>query len=277
MAKPTTPPGLDPVNYPVLEGSETFAGSDVDALIIFPDDEERLRMVETYLNEVARLIEEGEDVSLSDAEDRAISNLPVSQSTENFLHLLNLQSITTSTFRNKSQVRALGQVNPRGFARGSRTIGGTMILTEFNRDVFWNLLKNNAPMNDQNVGDVGARVLVDQLAPFNMVLLFQHEYGAVAYRQIYGIEIVTNGNVYSIQDMYHENTLSFLCQDVTPLTPLEGVKGQLDTWRDRAGKIGNRPGLTLVPPRIASLASIQNGRSIVQNYRLRKNSRDPLK
>ena len=129
MPIPSTPPGLDPANYQVLQETGTFSGSDVSALIIFPDDEERIRLLAEYLNEVNQLVESGDDTSLSDAEDRAISNLLGQQGTADFLNLINLQSITLSTFRNKSQVRALGQVNPRGFARGSRTIGGTMILT----------------------------------------------------------------------------------------------------------------------------------------------------
>lgn len=276
MAKPSTPPGLEPVNYQVLQQTDTFSGSDVEALIIYPDDEERLRFVAEYLGEINEVISRGDDaVTLGDVQDEALSNLLGRAGTADFLNLVNLQSITISTFRSKSQVRALGQVNPRGIARGSRTIGGTMILTEFNRDVFYKLVRNNAPMNDSNIGDVGQAVLPDQVAPFDMVMLLQHEFGSIAYRYIYGIELVTNGLVYSIQDMYHENTVSFLCRDVTPLTPVTGnVKEQLET----AHKLGAAFGPNAVQTaRIASLASINNGREIVRRFRQQKNARDPFK
>jgi len=181
--------------------------------------------------------------------------------------LVNLQAITVSTFRAKRQVRALGHTGSRGVVRGTRTCGGTIILTEFNKDVFWDLvsLKNAVPGNDFNIGDEGNAVLPDQVAPFDILLLFSNEAGHVAYRMIYEVEIVTNGIVYSIQDMYNESTLSFLCTDVSPLIPLPAIiaqDGTLDTptFKSQA--------LTIKP-----LQQVRSGSEIARRFRLLKNSR----
>jgi hypothetical protein len=178
----------------------------------------------------------------------------------NLVPLINLQTITISTFRSKQQVRALGQVNPRGIARGTRTIAGTMILAEFDKDAFWELILGNPlntiPAGDNNIGDAGEAVLPDQVAAFNLLLLFSNEMGFNSYRMIYEIELVTNGIVYSIQDMYHENTVSFMCTDVTPLTPLNNLKGNT------------------LNASISPLSAVTTGKELVKRYRLLKNSRN---
>ena len=134
--------------------------------------------------------------------------------------LADLTSITVSTYRSKQQVRTLGRVNPTGLAYGQRTIAGTMILTEYDREPFWSLLQSSLVDQDIMSQKHDAAVLVDQLPPFNVMLLCANEYGDAAYRVIYEASVVTNGTVYSIQDMYTENTISFMATDVTPLYPL---------------------------------------------------------
>jgi hypothetical protein len=134
--------------------------------------------------------------------------------------LADLTSITVSTYRSKQQVRTLGRVNPVGLAYGQRTIAGTMILTEFDREPFWRLLQSSLADRDIMTQGYNAAVLLDQLPPFNIMLFCANEYGDAAYRVIYEISVVTNGTVYSIQDMYTENTISFMATDVTALQPL---------------------------------------------------------
>jgi len=57
----------------------------------------------------------------------------------------------------------------------------------------------------------------DQLPPFNMTLLFTDEYGNVSYRRILGVDFVTDGVVYSTNDMLTEQTISYMASDFTPL------------------------------------------------------------
>lgn len=278
---PNNQPFNAEASYYFLDESRTFTGADIKALLILPDDEKQLELVRAYLQAIENEEIKGTD-DLTEAEEKVFREFDPygggaspDVGKEQFLPLLNLQSITISTFRNKQQVRALGHVNPRGFARGSRTSAGTMILTEFWRDSFWDLLTRNAPLFDSNFGDSGNAVLVDQLAPFDCLLLFTNEFGNVSYRYINGIEIATNGIVYSIQDMYNENTLSFVCQDVTPLTPaLEDIRQAV-----RTGNILGTPLLygTPVPEKIRVAPEVRNAKELVRQYRQRKNARNPFK
>lgn len=186
------------------------------------------------------------------------------------LPLINMQSLTISTFRAKSQVRALGHVNAVGLARGSRTVAGTFILTEFGRDSFWNILA--VPIQDQNVGDTGV-IQPDQMRPFDIILLFAHEMGNLAIRHLYGCEIVTNGVVYSIQDYYSENTVSYMAQDVSPLIPLSPVdmRGTLGPYDH---KDWNKDGSTY---KLNNLITTIRGATLDQHFLHLKNRRNPFR
>ena len=205
----------------------TFTGTDIKAFIL-PDGDElartelvrRLGNLNTSISDQSD--NQGNNLTASDVssiidETVAVQAEGTGNGIRDILPLVGLQSITISTFRNKQQVRALGHVNARGLARGSRTIAGTFIITEFDRDAFWGVL--HPPMLDKNVGDSGA-VMADQMRPFDIMLLFTHEFGNAGIRHIYGLEVVTNGSVYSVQDYYSENTISYIARDVTPLIPL---------------------------------------------------------
>lgn len=195
----------------------TFTGADIRAMIVTKSDVEAgYYMFDQMVQMIAASGVSSLPSTMSSLTANRTANGPG-------FPLVNLSSITVSTYRAKAQVRALGYVNPKGIARGSRTIAGTMILTEMDRESFWNLLTKNIPENEGSTGDAMNAVLIDQVAPFNVVLLFGNEYGKAAYRYLYDVEIVSNGVVYSIHDMFSEGTLSFMASDVTPLTPIAGL------------------------------------------------------
>lgn len=221
---------------------QPFTGSDCKVLIIPDGDSVNTDIITQYLTEIAQSLNttpndaltgnfqllnfpgtsiplpnpiiyaQGEGVTGYDSPAEGAVNEP-----EAFGLIVGLQTITISSYRSKMQVRTIGSVNPRGIARGSRTVAGTLVITEFDRSPFWKILV--PPQLDSNILDAGP-VLADQMRPFDIILLFVNELGNAAMRQIYGAEIVTDGSVYSIQDMYTENTLSYLARDVSPLIPL---------------------------------------------------------
>ena len=183
---------------------------------------------------------------------------------DDILPLVNLQSITISQFRAKSQVRALGHVNALGLARGSRTVAGTFILTEFGRDAFWDVL--TAPIRDIGPGDTGD-VKPDQMRPFDVLLLFAHEMGNLAIRHIYGLEVVTNGVVYSIQDYYSENTVSYIAHDISPLIPLTPA------FNEREGKF-NQAGSRI---KLHNLVTNIRAEIVGQDFEYLKRARTPFR
>ena len=165
-----------------------FTGTDIKAFILPQGDQLARQALERRLNsldelpmdEINRSALNGDfaDQTSIHGEDPGANH----GLAHDILPLINLQSITISTFRAKTQVRALGHVNAVGLARGSRTIAGTFILTEFAKDAFWDIL--TAPISDINVGDTGP-ILPDQMRPFDIILLFAHELGNLAIRHIH--------------------------------------------------------------------------------------------
>jgi len=131
--------------------------------------------------------------------------------------LLELTTITVSVHREKAPVRALGYTGPKGFGRGKRTIAGTIVLTTFNVDFLYRFLGANY---SKDFSKSDAYQKVDQLPPFNLKIAFIDEYGVSSYRDLMGVELVTSGDVYSSQDFYSEQTLSYMAADFTPLVPM---------------------------------------------------------
>jgi hypothetical protein len=131
--------------------------------------------------------------------------------------ILELTTISVSIHRAKSQVRAWGFINPKGIARGGRTIAGTMVMTKFTSDVLMRFLQSHI-IRDQSKDS--SYLKIDQLPPFNISLIFANEFGYASYQRILGVEFVTESNVYSVQDMMTEQTVTYLAKDFTPLLPL---------------------------------------------------------
>lgn len=141
-------------------------------------------------------------------------NLPGSISKQ----LLECTTISISVFRAKSAARSAGYIGVRGYARGGRTIAGTMILTQFAADVLRRFLHGLLLEGDSSKDS--DYVMVDQLPPFNMTLLFCNELGLASYCRILGVELGNVGTVYSHNDMYTEQQISYMAAQMTPLLPM---------------------------------------------------------
>lgn len=134
--------------------------------------------------------------------------------------LLEATTITVSTHREVAPVRSGGYINPKGFALGKRTIAGTIILTQFTIDVLLQFMQD-IMMNDGSKDTMFSTV--DQLPPFNITMIFGNESGYASCRRLLGVKFVTDGVVYSIQDMLSEQTLSWMATAFTPLVPLNAT------------------------------------------------------
>ena len=149
--------------------------------------------------------------------DMVTVDLPLNSQIRMSKVLVEASTLTVSIHREKAPVRACGYINPKGFARGRRTIAGTLILTQFSVDVLFRFLQAVLP---QDFSSDSTYVKVDQLPPFNATILFADEYGNASYRRLLGLEFVTDGTVYSIQDLLSEQTISTMASDFTPLLPV---------------------------------------------------------
>jgi len=131
--------------------------------------------------------------------------------------LIQIVTLTVSVHREKAPVRAIGYINPKAYARGRRTIAGTIILTQSNVDFLYQFL---AAISTQDLSKDTTSYKIDQLPPFNMSILFADEYGRTSYRRLLGVELITDGVVYSSNDMMSEQSLTYVASDFTPLVPL---------------------------------------------------------
>ena len=159
------------------------------------------------------------------------NNSPIHRSALTPVVIANIQTITISTHRDKFPVRALKSINPRGFTRGPRTIAGTIIFTMFDheslREVqdkvrkFFANAHNNYVVNTGNQSFTATlpRLLSDQLPPFDITISMANEYGWQAKTVLTGVEIVDWGNAMGVDDMFIEETMTYMARNIVPLHP----------------------------------------------------------
>ena len=129
-----------------------------------------------------------------------------------------LQTFSYSMHRKKHPVRTVGHVAPRGYARGSRTLAGSMIFTVFNFYAFYRL------PHMRDAISTGLFGVADMLPPFDVNLTFANEHGSFSKMRIYGMSFVDEGGTMSIDDMLTESTFSYVARGIQPLT----ARGLLD-------------------------------------------------
>ena len=162
-----------------------------------------------------------------------------------------LQAISYAVQREKAPIYVMGRVDPLSFSRGKRGIAGTIVTLMLDQHVmletpFANLkfiadkdeiYPSMASLNDAsslvdldsldpsftfNAGDLSGSYslssawYVDQIPPFDVVIVAANEYGKAATMRIYGIEILNEGSGFSIDDMVIENQMTYVCRTILP-------------------------------------------------------------
>jgi len=139
------------------------------------------------------------------------------------LVLANAQTLSYSVHREKVPVRALGHTYPVGITRGARVLAGSMVFTMFDREVLYEIIQSYSVDVEWNGGDyryTSFSPMLDQLPPFDITITFANEYGDVSNMAIYGVELVDEGVVLSIDDLLVEKTCSFIARDIDMITPM---------------------------------------------------------
>jgi hypothetical protein len=217
------PPVVDPYTYRPLIPGETYD-------LLQPPDPGRLSINLDAWREDPAWIGSPQDEyfrTFSGSDMRVV--LDVQGSGQKPKHLVELNTITVSIHREKAPVRALGYIGPKSFARGRRTIGGTLILTQFQLDFLYRFLGADYT-RDCSKDTTYSKI--DQLPPFNLTLFFADEYGNASAARVTGVDLVTDGTVFSSNDMLTERSISYVASDFTPLLPLDAV-GRQATVSDR--------------------------------------------
>lgn len=125
-----------------------------------------------------------------------------------------LTTVSYSIYRDKHPVRTLGRINTKGFTKGPRTVAGTLIFTVFQKHVV-NSLKKKVPYMSNMLA-----LKTDELPPFDLYITMANEYGASSRLNIYGLTIVDEGKVMSVEDMFTENQWSYMARDIVLMDDL---------------------------------------------------------
>lgn len=185
--------------------------------------------------------------SFSGADIRAFTYFPASPA-ESLHQLRSLHTLSISIHEAKAPARSLGYRTIKGFARSTRTIAGSMILTVVNDNPLRELLQHlsetdplpswSIDKDQSGVGDYKnmfqyTNRLAGLIPPFNMLIeamaenspivtdltnrnLSQTAIGAGAL--LLDIEFIDESLVLSVNDMVSEVTLSYVARDYKPIT-----------------------------------------------------------
>lgn len=130
-----------------------------------------------------------------------------------------LQTISYSIHMDKAPVRSIGSVNAKDYVFGPRTIAGSLVFAMFDKHMAHEIL---AQANEGLGSNCSQMLIMDEMPPFNITISMANEYGNKARLAVYGIRIVNEGNVMSVNDVYTENTYQFVATDIEYLTNSSG-------------------------------------------------------
>ena len=167
-----------------------------------------------------------------------------------------LQGISYAVQREKAPIYVMGRVDPLSFSRGKRGIAGTIITLMLDSHIIKDpdspfsemglivdrdeiisspadltSAEASSSLSDLDTVDSGfsfdstniddaykleSAWYVDQLPPFDIVIVAANEYGKAATMRIYGVEILNEGSRFSIDDIVIENQMTYVCRTILP-------------------------------------------------------------
>lgn len=161
-----------------------------------------------------------------------------------------LQGISYAIQREKAPIYVMGSVDPLSFSRGKRGIAGTIITLMLDSHFMYSkafegkkaildkdeIVPRQGARTDATDNLIGQRVegfefdaknvdeayelstahYVDQIPPFDVVIVAANEYGKAAEMRIYGIEILNEGSGFSIDDIVIENQMTYVARTILP-------------------------------------------------------------
>lgn len=120
-----------------------------------------------------------------------------------------IQTISYSIHMEKRPVRSIGNVNAKDYVMGPRTIAGSLVFAVFNKHFAKDIIADHNGYFKE-----GTAFMVDELPPFNIVISMANEYGLRSKLVIYGVRLLNEGQVMSVNDVYTENTYQFVATDI---------------------------------------------------------------
>ena len=164
-----------------------------------------------------------------------------------------LTTISYSMFRNKKPVINIGRTNINGITRGSRIYAGTMIFTLINQHWLRELCEQ--PEVAAWLGKYD-ELKADELPLFDIMIISANEYGNWCEMFIYGIDVTDEAQTVSVEDLFTENTLSFVARDVSTFQMVDPIKGKIIS-QDNEGNTEQEPSIEIVDTENPSLEDVE--------------------
>lgn len=128
-----------------------------------------------------------------------------------------LQTISISTYQDKSPVRAIGNINAKDYLMGPRSIAGSLVFAVFDRHFAYDIFNDLKEFSGKGV------LLTDEIPALDITICFSNEYGKKSKMVLYGVKMISEGQVMSINDLFTENTYQFVGTGLENLTPEDSV------------------------------------------------------
>lgn len=129
-------------------------------------------------------------------------------------NLGNLQTISISTYRDTTPVRALGLDRPVEYKQGTRSVSGSLVFTKVNRSELDDMINANSGLS---IGDTIGHATPDRVNSFDVHIHKATEYGDFArdinigsHALVKGVTLMTSGAVMSVHDIYSEQTYNYV-------------------------------------------------------------------
>lgn len=151
--------------------------------------------------------------SFSGADMVAIMHITGIDGVKGTYTLGSLQTLSYSTSMQRMPIRSIGNVNAKDYVMGQRTIAGSLVFAVFDKHFAYEAMKAIKGITEEDY-----HFLADELPPFDITITFANEYGKVAKLAIYGVRLVNEGQVMSINDIYTENTYQYVALDIDYLS-----------------------------------------------------------
>ena len=141
----------------------------------------------------------------------------------------NLTTFSYSSYRIKKPISTIGAINTKGVAKGGRVIAGTMVFTLMNKN--WiNELVDSVPWLSSMSDEI---IYSDELPLIDLMIISANEYGKNSFMLVYGVDLTDEAQVVSVNDLYIENTFSFIAREVRPYNDKNITPGDLTYYSNK--------------------------------------------
>lgn len=163
-----------------------------------------------------------------------------------------LTTASYSVYRNKKPVINIGRTNINGVTRGSRIFAGTMIFTLINQH--WLRELCDQPAIKPWLGQYN-ELKADELPLFDIMIISANEYGNWCEMFVYGIDITDEAQTVSVEDLFTENTLSFVARDISTFKMVDPLVSNAESQSSN-GSTEQEPSIEIIDTENPSLENI---------------------